>query len=262
MLMAASIMVSIFSTHDRPAAMLTHVFCGASLGVAAALLCRLVLLPGVSDPLLQGAVSIPVLMAGIIALYHRRTALGAMDAMLFFLFVMQPGLNAVPATPAFVAGGFAVLGGVGVAILSFRFLLPIDPARRLRSLLIAIVRDLTLMAAADSLLVVEQCRARTHHRVLRLLANAGKLDHDLNAIVEGGLAALVIARCLQRLRETGVQEGIPLVSSGAIRESMLRLSLAIQRPDEILAVLEDVSIRLCTAMEAHPEAFSPSVQAA
>ncbi len=262
MLMAASIMVSIFSTHDRPAVMLTHIFWGASIGVAAALLCRLVLLPGVSDPLLQGAVSIPVLMAGIIALSHRRTALGAMDAMLFFLFVMQPGLPAVPATPTFVAGGFAVLGGVGVAILAFRYLLPIDPARRLRSLLIAIGRDLTLMAVADSLLVVEQCRARTHHRVLRLLANAGKLDHDLSAIVEGGLAALVIGRCLQRLRETGEQEGIPLVASRAIRESMLRLSAAIQRPDEILAVLEEVSIRLCTATEAQPEAYGPSILAA
>jgi uncharacterized membrane protein YccC len=39
MMMATSIMVSFFSTHDRPAVMLSHIFCGASLGVAAAFLC-------------------------------------------------------------------------------------------------------------------------------------------------------------------------------------------------------------------------------
>ncbi|HEY3309239.1 MAG TPA: FUSC family protein [Desulfuromonadaceae bacterium] len=262
MLMAASIMVSIFSTHDRPAVMLNHIFCGASVGVAAAFLGRLVLLPGISDPLLQGAISVPVLMAGIIALSHRRTALGAMDAMLFFLFVMQPGLPAVPAPGSFVAGGFAVLGGIAVAILAFRFLLPIDPARRLRSLLIAIVRDLALMAATDSLLVAEKCRARTHHRVLRLLANAGKMYDDLSAIVEGGLAALAIARCLQRLLAAETNEGISQVASGAIRETALRLAAAVRRPEEMLSVLEDVSIRLCSAIEVPLEAYYPLVQAA
>jgi len=45
------------------------------------------------------------------------------------------------------------------AILAFRFLLPIDPARRLRSILVAIVNDLNTMAAADSLPLLEKCRA-------------------------------------------------------------------------------------------------------
>ena len=255
MMMAASIMVSIFSTHDRPAVMLNHILMGASVGVAAALLGRLVLLSGNSDPVMQGVVSIPVLMFGIIALSHGRTARGAMDGMLFFLFVMQPGVPVVAAPPAFVAGGFAVLGGVGVAIVAFRFLLPIDPARRLRSLLIAIVRDLVLMAAADSLLV-EKCRARTHHRVLRLLANARKLDEDVGIIVDGGGAALAIGRCMQWLREKEMKDGISLAASGAIRETTLKLSAAILRPEEILSALQAAAARLCAAMEPHLEAYN------
>lgn len=262
MMMATSIMVSIFSTHDRPSVMLSHIFCGASLGVAAAFLCRLLLLPGASDPLAQAAIIVPFLMAGIVALSHRRTALGAMDFMLFFLFVMQPGLPVVPPPPIFVAGGFACLGGIAVAILAFRFLLPIDPARRLRSILIAIVHDLNTMAAADSLLLVEKCRARTHHRVLRMLANARKLDDDLSAVVEGGLATLAIGRYLQRLRETEMADGISLAGSGAIRETTVRLSAVIPRPGEILPVLEDVSRILCTAVEAPREDDGSSLQAA
>ena len=260
MLMAAAIMVSIFSTHDRPAVMLTHIFCGASLGVTAAFFCRLVVLPGASAVLWQGVISIPILMAGIIALSHRRTALGAMDFLLFFLFVMQPGVPAVPAPELYVMGGFACLGGIGVAIVSFRFLLPVDPSRRLRSVLIAIVHDLNAMATAETLHQVEKCRARTHHRILRLLVNARKLDDDLGAIVEGGLAALVIGRRIQSLRETerGAEGSLP--SSWVLRETGLKLSAALQRPDAILAVLEDVSMQLCGAMATRAEDSLPAAE--
>jgi uncharacterized membrane protein YccC len=251
-MMATSIMVSIFSTHDRPTVMLSHIFCGASLGVAAAFLCRLLLLPGTSGPLAQGTIIVPFLMAGIVALSHRRTALGAMDFLLFFLFVMQPGLPAVPAARIFVTGGFACLGGIAVAILAFRFLLPIDPARRLRSILIAIVHDLNAMAAADSLLAVEKCRARTHHKVLRMLVNAGKLDHDLSDIVEGGLAALAIGRCLQRLRKTALTGEVSPEASESLRDITLQLSAAIRYPDKILSLLTDASGRLSAALEVHP----------
>ena len=254
MMIAASIMVSIFSTHDRPAAMLGYVFCGASVGVAAALCCRLVLLPGVADPLLQGAACVPVIMAGIMALSRRRTALGAMDAMLFFLFVMQPGVPVVPGAPGYIAGGCAALGGVGVAILCFRFLLPIDPARRLRSLLLAISRDLATLAAADSA-SLEKCRARTQHRVLRLLAQGGKLDHDLGAIIDGGLAALVIGRWMQWLKEMELNEGITPEARQALQETALKLSASIRQPEGILSALEAVSVSLGEEMGPYLEVF-------
>lgn len=249
MMMATSIMVSIFSTHDRPAVMLSYIFCGALLGVAAAFLCRLILLPGTSALFSQAVIIIPFIMVGMVALFHRRTALGAMDYMLFFLFVMQPGVPAVPAPAGFVAGGFACLGGIAVAILAFRFLLPIDPARRLRSVLVAIARDLKTMTTADSLQLVAKCRARTHHRVLRMLAYAGKLDLGLSAVVDGGLATLAIGRYLQRLRESEMVDGISPAASGAIRESMLKLSAVIQRPGEIVPVLEDLSRVLCAVVD-------------
>lgn len=169
--------------------------------------------------------------------------------MLFFLFVLQPGLPSVPEPASFVTGGLACLGGIAVALLAFRFLLPIDPARRLRSLMIAVVRDLITMAEADSRLM-GKCRARMQHRVLRMLAQAGKLDHDLSAIVEGGLAALVIGRCLQRFREAEGGEGIDPLVSGATREIVAKFSADLQRTEKILAMLEDVSITFCRATEA------------
>lgn len=240
MMMAASIMVSIFSTHDRPIVMLSHIFCGASLGVAAAFLFRLLILPGNSALLPQIALVVPVLMAGMVAFRHHRTALGAMDFMLFFLFVMQPGIPAVPSPASYLTGGIGCLGGVAVAILSFRFLLPIDPARRLRTILLAIAHDLNSMAVTDSPMVLDKCRARTHHRVLRLLVNAGKLDNNLDAMVDGGLAALVIARYLH-MRVIDLNGTDSSADTETIRKIRDRFSEAVRRQERIMPTLEEVS---------------------
>lgn len=249
MIMAASIMVSIFSTHDRPTVMLGHVFCGAVLGVAAAFVTRLLVLPGASSSLLQGLACIPVLLAGSIALYHRSTARGAMDAMLFFLFVMQPGLPAVPPSATYALGGLACLGGIGVAILSFRFLLPVDPERRLNSLLLAIVRDLLAIAGSDSTHDFEKSRYRMQHRVLRLLTNARKIDADISSVVEGGLAALVIGSCLQRFRDKEGNGSTVAFTADPILETSRQLSTAAQQPDTILPLLESLAFRLWQATE-------------
>ncbi len=260
MVMAASIMVSIFSTHDRPTVMLRHIFCGALLGVAAAFVTRLLVLPGASSPLLQGLACIPVLLAGSIALYHRSTARGAMDAMLFFLFIMQPGLPAVPPAASYVLGGLASLGGIGVAILSFRFLLPIDPERRLNSLLLAIVRDLLAIAGSDAAHVSEKSRYRMQHRVLRLLTNARKIDADISPVVEGGLAALVIGSCLQRLRDKDGNGNMATFTADPFLETSRQLSLAVQQPGTILPLLESLAFSLWRTTEPLGEACSFPVE--
>ena len=248
-------MVSIFSTHDRPAAILGHVFCGAVLGVTAAFITRLLILPGESSTLLQVLVCIPVLLAGSIALHHRATARGAMDALLFFLFVMQPGLPAVPPPATYALGGLACLGGIGVAILLFRFLLPVDPERRLNSLLLAIVRDLQNIAGSDLAHIIEKSRYRIQHRVLRLLTNAQKIDADISPVIEGGLAVLIIGSCLQRLRENGCNG-----TTNLLLETSRQLSDATQQPGTILPVLESLAFKLWRATEPPSEICSFPVE--
>ncbi len=183
-----------------------------------------------------------------------------MDAMLFFLFVMQPGLTAVPAPGTYVLGGLACLGGIGVAILSFRFLLPVDPERRLKSLLLAIARDLLTIAATDSAHSAEKSRFRVHHRVLRLLTNASKIDNDASSVVEGGLAALAIGRCLQQLRDCDRDGNIASFTAGYRLEAARKLSEAVQRQSEILPVLETLSAKLCHAVAPLCEVCSKSVE--
>ncbi|NTU91255.1 MAG: FUSC family protein, partial [Chlorobiaceae bacterium] len=76
MMMATSIMVSIFSTHDHPSVLLSHIFWGAFVGVILAFITRLILIPEESGPLIQGLLTLPVLVGGMIARNRRKTALG------------------------------------------------------------------------------------------------------------------------------------------------------------------------------------------
>lgn len=59
MLMASSIMISIFSTKEHPAAFVGNIFIGAAIGSAVAVFCRAVLLQGVTRPLLAGIIGAP-----------------------------------------------------------------------------------------------------------------------------------------------------------------------------------------------------------
>jgi hypothetical protein len=82
------------------------------------------------------------------------------------------------------------------------------------------------------------------------------MDTDPGALIDGGLAALAIGRCLQRLKEAEKSEGLSNVASGALQKATIRLAAAVQRPDEILSILEHVSSTLVRAQEMH---FPPAV---
>ncbi len=259
MLMAIAIMISIFSNKEHPAYFVGQIFLGAATGSAVAVFCRIVLLPGVTDPFITVALMAPFILIGTFAMAQRRTAIAATDATLFFIFVIQPGVP-VAATPAdLVLGAVAMVMGVGSAWVAYRYLVPINPAIRLRFLLATIAHDIELLAAADSPVTVGKLRARLHHRVIRLVAIATRHDDDHVAIVEGGIAALAIAKSIQRLRE-GVDNGeLPPEAVGIIRESLDTLSETSHQPEKAAQLLETAAGRLYAALGPGPDGHGPGL---
>lgn len=243
MMMATAIMVSIFSTHDHPSVLLSHIFWGASVGVLLAFITRLLLIPEESGPLIQGLLTFPVLVGGMIARNRRKTALGAMDTMMFFLFVMQPGIPKVADRTQFVLGGVAGLAGIVLALVSFRYVVPVNPALRLQNLLIAIARDLVLMTGTDSSQTLERCLNRTRYRVLRMLDNATLMNRDMSAIVDGSLAALAISRFLKRVQEKNEHTLHSDRYFAAIREFGAALSSLCTNQEAIISLLKESSLR-------------------
>ena len=200
MLMALAIMISIFSNKEHPAGFVGNIFIGAAIGSAVAIFCRTALLPGVPNPLLTGAIIAPFVLLGVLAMQYRRTAIAATDATLFFLFVSQPGVPVTIDSADLSIGAIAMVMGVGSAWLAYRYLVPVNPAIRMHSILSAILCDIAALVKVKGTSATEKLKARLHHRVIRLVAMATRYDSGHIKLVEGGMTALAIAVSIQRLR--------------------------------------------------------------
>ncbi len=249
MMIATSIMISIFSTRDKPAVLLMQVLTGASIGAVLAMACRTLILPADSTPFMHLSVLAPLLLCGSIAKTHRKIALSAHDAMMFFMIVMQPGMPTQPGNYSYVVSGAASVGGIALAMLSFLYLVPMNPAVRLHSILVAIVRDLDTMATVNSPRSLERCRNRTRFRVLHLLLNARHLDHDTTVIMNGALAALAISRVqVQAAANVAAHRMRPELEE-EFRQLNRELSAGIDSsgisPEQVLPVLTDAAHRFC-----------------
>ena len=257
MLMTTSIMISIFSTKEHPAAFVGNIFIGAAAGSAIAVFCRVFLLQGVASPLLAGLIVAPFLFLGVFAMTQRRTAVGATDATLFFIFTTQPGVPVAVVPYDLALGAISMLMGVGSAWLCYRYLLPTDPARRLRSLLRAITSDLELLASQDSLRITVKLQARMQHRVIRLVVMATKYEAEHLALVEGAVAALVIAGSITRLREALDTGDRSAENSRLFREALVSLSGLSRQPGNAAQVLQNAATALYEVLGSGFPAGSP-----
>nr|WP_320049388.1 FUSC family protein [uncultured Desulfuromonas sp.] len=196
MLMAMSIMLSIFSSKEHPVSFVGQIFIGAAIGSALAVGYRLLILPDIHQAVVAGLVLTPMIFLGTYAMSCRRTAIGATDATLFFIFICQPGTPVTVVPAEIILAALAMVLGVGSAWLSYRFLVPVTPLSRLRTLLEATHRDLALLPITEDRLRCDRLQARIHHRVIRMVALANQYDdRNHRILVEAALAALAASTC-------------------------------------------------------------------
>jgi uncharacterized membrane protein YccC len=246
LLMALSIMISIFSNKEHPARFVGKIFAGASTGTLLALSCRLLLFPLATGPAAICAIIAPFLCVGVFAMSHRKTAIPATDATLFFLLVTQPGMPSTMGSEELVIGSVAMVLGVGAAWISYRYLVPITPAIRLSSLSHAITRDLKSLAAAPSSAAAARVRGRMQHRVLLLVAMGTGQHPGSSGIVDGGLAALALGRCLERLLQVRELGGIAPRPAAIIDAALAEVA---RRPEQAARLLEQAAKQLNAVMD-------------
>jgi uncharacterized membrane protein YccC len=243
-LMATSIMITIFSTKEHPAAFVGNIFFGAATGSAIAVFCRLVLLDGVTDPWLTLAIIAPLLLIGVFAMNQRRTAVAATDATLFFIFTVQPGVSVRVVPHDLMLAALAMVMGVVSAWIAYRFVIPTNPQLRLDSLFSAIMGDLDLISSGKANRVAGKLQTRIQHRVLRMVGIATRHHGDHLKLVEGGIAALAIAKNIERLRLL-LQEAEPGSDGELALQRTLRALGGIRlQPGPAVQVLENTGKRL------------------
>lgn len=249
MLMALSIMTTVFSNKDHPAHFVGNIFVGAAIGSATAVFCRIFLLPGVVDPYLTIAVIAPFVLLGFIAMQYRKTVLAATDATLFFIFVVQPGVAVHVADIDLAIGAVAMVAGVGTAWVSYALLVPINPGLRMRSILAAVSRDLVRMAQDGSPQVMARTRERLHHRVIRLVDMAARHDPEHLRTVEGGVTALGMAASIKSLREKLEREDLAPSSQRIIREALMAIAVLAPQPENARDLLSRAARALFAVLE-------------
>lgn len=230
MLMALSIMISVFSNKEHPAKFVGNIFIGAATGSALAVFCRLMLLDGVGNFAVTAAVIAPFILLGAYAMQHRRTVIPATDATLFFIFVIQPGVSVTVAAADLAIGAVAMVLGVAAAWIGYAFLVPVNPALRMRSLLAAMAKDIARMSAQANRGSRVRIRGKLQHRAIRLVALARNFDITPAAVLSGTIAVLALTASIERLREKLEYEELSPESARQLRETLDRITCMAQTP--------------------------------
>lgn len=193
MLLGAAIMTTVFSTFDNPALTLRQVLLGQTLGVVGALACRWLAWPLAGSEAGLVLSMMPFILAGGLLFGHRRGAgpLG-FDYNMVVLLLLQPVWPLAGSLAHSLSVGLAVILGPASGLIAFLLIFPVSGARRLRTLVAMMVREIEAMAAnpgASRRRVV--WRARLYHRVLRLVRWADKTGTSRGEAVDGGFALLL-----------------------------------------------------------------------
>lgn len=209
-LMGASIFLLVFSTLPHPERAARGALLGTVAGVAAALLCRGILLPYTTTAWQLIAMLFPFLLAGSFAMAYPPTAKPAIDAGMSFFLVSQPILPLHGGFELGVSVATSMVVSLLVVLFSFRYVLPSNPRARARDIQKAIIDDLRLLAAKQPEKEAGKRLTRLLHRVLRQAASSGaRPGQSLDAVLAPVSVAHAI--CLLETQMSGNGQPVSVV---------------------------------------------------
>lgn len=242
LMLGTAVMSTLFSSFDDPVRVLRLVLLGSAAGAVAAIVFQIGVLPLV--PVTGGALALaaPFLALGAVAMAHPLTRMPAMDYAMAFLLLGHPTVPLTGGTAELLHGGAAMLLGIGLALLSFHMVLPVNAAVRLRAVVAMTVRDLESLAAVPA--SPGRWRARLYHRTLRLVRRADLVEGRDLAAIDGGLAAFSVGDAILAVRRLRGRAGLPAVVRRRLDLTLRRLESLSARPDAAAAALERAADRL------------------
>ena len=240
MLLGACVMIAAFSSNEDSQNIIRKVLAGIVVGVGAALLFRLVLLPFGAPVWLCLLALLPFLALSALGLASRVLMTSAVEYNNIFLLLSQPNhLSAVGAPLPEM--GLAIVLGVFAALVAYHLVLPFDVSRSRAILRMLMVRDLEHLGAHAAARSPAVWRARQYHRLLRYGAPPAAAPAGVESL-EGPLTALDLGNLLMRLSEESARSP---EDYGALVDLIRRAYARFGEGGEIVAqTLEDVAARL------------------
>lgn len=198
-LLGASVMVTLFSTFENPALIMTHIFWWQIVGGISNLICQLVLWPMAANELQMLLMMVPLILLGVVPFAHRRLSSGSMDYFMIFLLMSQPHQPYSADAAHAITMSLAVIAGPMLALLAFKLIFPTNLLRRQQRLMDAMWHALpTLIQHA---IPFHFWQARMKHRVLKLIAITRKNGLNWAAHGESGLTLIMLGQCIQHWQQ-------------------------------------------------------------
>ena len=194
MVMTAVLFASLFSSHSHADAALKDVLVGSCVGAALGLSCRFLWLPHVASVWQLAWAIAPFLLAGAWLMARPSTAKLAIDLNMTFLLIAQPSLSTETSLEHSLLQTVAILGGVLIALLTFRWWVP-SSAGTERNRLASRIAHLTLKISDER---SAARRSRLYGRITVLLVRLITLEKYASTLL---LSAFECTAMAQRFSE-------------------------------------------------------------
>lgn len=171
LIISATVMISVYSSADEPLGLARQSFVGQVIGVAAGLICVLLLWPLSASVWMAALPVVLLLLPGAIAWAHPRLTIIGYDIVMSMMLLLNPWLYADLDASQAVPIGIAIFSGPLIVGYLFRFLLPVDTDRKVRLMRRMIRHELEAMArrfGKPGFRQWEIWHARLYLRILRL----------------------------------------------------------------------------------------------
>lgn len=192
-------MVTLFSTFENPALIMTHIFWWQLVGAAANLICQLWLWPLAANEWQMLLMMVPFILLGVVPFAHRRLSSGSMDYFMIFLLLSHPQQPYSADSTHAIVMALAVVAGPMLALLAFKLIFPTNLVRRQQLLMEAMWHALPSLIQHGTPFNFWQ--ARMKHRVLKLIAMTRKNGLNWAEHSETGLTLVLLGQCLHHWQQ-------------------------------------------------------------
>lgn len=190
MVMTAVLFASLFSSHSHADAALKDVLVGSCVGAALGLTCRFWWLPHVASAWQLALAIAPFLLVGAWLMARPSTAKLAIDLNMTFLLIAQPSLSTDTSFEHSLLQMVAILGGVLIALLTYRWWVP-SSAGTERKRLASRIAHLTLKISNERNAAT---RSRLYGQITVLLVRLITLEKYASALLLSAFECMAMAQ--------------------------------------------------------------------
>lgn len=239
LMLGTCIFTVLFSMVDEPAPAVRQIFLGGLAAAVPAAIWRLVVVPEAGDAWLSLLLAVPFVFAASLLQARPATLVIGLAFNMLFAVMARPVDTSLSTVSAIAANEALLLAGIMLNYVLYRWLLPMNPARRRRHLRASIRREISAISIRAGTPRAERHLARLRYLVFSLaLRSRGQVQQ-----VEDALAALTLGHALFRLGDMQAAK-LPPLERDATQQALCLTRAPLDDPHRAADTLRECARRV------------------